>query len=292
MTTITTLEENISIKGETSKGYTVGNRGAQNMAFGGKHPFIIPSFKTKLEERKFALEHAAGAFRVFARKGFSEGEAGHISIRDPVHPDTFWINPLGKHFALIKASDLVHVDEKGHILPDGNQSPINAAGFSIHSALHKARPDVNAACHTHSVYGKAYSSFGKPLEMLNQDACIFYGNQAVYLDFGGVAIEGDEGKEIAKASGNSRAIILQNHGLLTLGSTIDEAAYLYTLLERCCEVQLLADSSSSDEKPKIIIPDEAALYSAYVTNDPETLYASFQPDFELEKKLSGGEFLQ
>ena len=80
---------------------------------------------------------------------------------------------MGLHFALIRAEDLVHVDEDGNILPDGNQDPINAAGFAIHSSLHKARPDVNAACHTHSLYGRAYSAFGKPLEMINQDSCTF-----------------------------------------------------------------------------------------------------------------------
>lgn len=281
----------VSIKNETLRGYTMGNQGSHNIALGGKHPFKPPTFNDKLEERKFILNHAAAAFRIFARKGYSEGEAGHISVRDPVLPDTFWINPLGVHFALIRACDLVHVDETGQILPDGNQSSINAAGFAIHSALHKARPEVNAACHAHSVYGKAYSCFGKPLEIINQDACIFYKNHAVYNDFGGVALESNEGTEIAKASGNTNAVILQNHGLLTLGKTIDEAAYLFTLLEKSCQVQLLTDAAENSNKPKIIIPDEEASYSAFVTNDSDTMFASFQPDYMLEVKLCNGDFL-
>lgn len=279
------------VQTETSRGYTMVNKGSHNIALGGKHPFEMPTFSDKLEERKYVLNHAAAAFRVFARKGYSEGEAGHISIRDPVFPETFWINPLGIHFALIRACDMVHVDESGNILPDGNQSAINAAGFAIHSALHKARPEVNAACHAHSVHGKAYSCFGKPLEMINQDACIFYRNHTVYADFGGVALESDEGKAIAKASGDAMAVILQNHGLLTLGKTIDEAAYLFTLLERTCQVQLLADAAENSDRPKIVIPDEEAAYSAFVTNDPDTMYASFQPDYNLEVKLSNGNFL-
>lgn len=276
----------------SSKGYKFGERGSHHIVLGGDgtHPYSYPKFTTKQEERKFILEHTACTFRVFASRGYSEGEAGHCSVRDPIDKDTFWINPLGLHFALIRAEDLVHVDESGNILPDGNHAPINAAGFAIHSSLHKARPDVNAACHTHSIYGRAYSSFGKPLEMINQDACIFYNNQAVYKNFGGVALEKDEGKAIAEAAGDARAVILQNHGLLTMGKTIDEAAYLFTLMENTCHAQLLADAAESKDKPIQIIPDDEAEYSAYVTNDPDTLYASFQPEYMLQERLTKGDF--
>ena len=131
---------------------------------------------------------------------------------------------------------MVHVDHEGNILPDGAQVAINAAGFSIHSALHHSRPDVHAACHTHSVYGKAWSAMGKPLAMINQDVCTFYKSHAVYEDFGGVALEAEEGIHISKALGDGKGVILQNHGLLTVGNTVDEAAYLFTLLEKSCQV--------------------------------------------------------
>lgn len=274
----------------TGKGYEFGTQGAHNISKGGRHPHHLPQFTDKYAERKWRLDHAAGTFRVFARMGYSEGEAGHISIRDPVDPLTFWINPLGVHFAMMEAKDLVHLDGEGNLLPDGNQSAINAAGFAIHLALLKARPDVNAACHTHSIYGKAYSTFGKPLEMLNQDACIFYGNQAVFLDFGGVALESDEGREIAAAANGARTVILQNHGLLTMGKTVDEAAYMFTVMEKSCQVQLMADAASK-EKKKILIPDDVAAYSAFVTNDPETMYASFQPEYNYQRRLDKDEFL-
>lgn len=88
---------------------------------------------------------------------------------------------LGKHFGLLKASDMILVDYDGNAIGGNMSRPANAAGFLIHSALHKARPDVIAACHTHSPYGKAWSSFCRPLEMLNQDVTYFYGDaQAVY----------------------------------------------------------------------------------------------------------------
>jgi ribulose-5-phosphate 4-epimerase/fuculose-1-phosphate aldolase len=137
-------------------------------------------------------------------------------VRDPENPHTFWTNPLGKHFGLLKASDMVLVDYDGKVV-GGNQSrPANAAGFLIHSAIHKARPDVNAACHCHGKAGKAWSAFAKPLEMLNQDVCYFYGDaQAVYEDFGGVVFSEEEGKKLASALGaKGKGMVLRNHGLL------------------------------------------------------------------------------
>lgn len=286
-TTITGQNTVESVEPSTSRGYVLGERGAHNIAKGLAHPYPVPQFENKHDERTWAKQHMAGAFRVFSRRGYTEGSAGHISIRDPVDPDTFWINPLAKHFGLIKASDLVHVDESGNILPDGNQAAINAAGFAIHSAIHKYRPDIHAACHTHSVYGKAYSALGKPLDMINQDVCTFYKSHSVYTDFGGVALEANEGIQIAKSIGNGKAAILQNHGLITVGSTVDEAAYLFTLLERSCECQLLANAAVNKGESLQIIGDEEAAYTEYTSADPDTLYAEFQPDLEMEMELNG-----
>ncbi|KAE8370452.1 class II aldolase/adducin N-terminal [Aspergillus caelatus] len=246
----------------------------------------VPKFDDPYKKRQWQLEHMAGAFRVFARKGFTEGTAGHISVRDPVEPSTFWINPLGKHFGLLKASDMVHVNEEGQVI-GGNKVAVNAAGFMIHSAIHKARPDIHAACHAHSPAGKAWSTFGRPVEILNQDSCTFYAIQRVYQSFGGVVLEADEGKRLAETLGkDGRVAILQNHGLLTAGSTVDEAAYLFTSLERTCEVQLMVDAA---KLPKNIIGDKEAEYTAKVNADPETLYYEFQTDFEYEIWKSKGE---
>lgn len=99
------------------------------------------------------------------------------------------------------------------------EEPINAAAFAIHSEIHKARPDVDAACHAHSVYGKAFSVFGRELDMITQDSLRFYKNHAVYPQFGGVVLDREEGKRIASHLGDGKAIILQNHGLLTVSRT-------------------------------------------------------------------------
>lgn len=244
-------------------------------------PVGVPTFKSVDLERKWLLEQMAGAFRVFARKGYCVGSAGHISVRDPENPNHFWLNPVGRHFATLKASDMVLVDHSGDII-GGSRLPVNKAGFEIHSAIHAARPDVNVACHTHSMYGKAYSAFGKPLEMLNQDVCVFYENHAVYNSFGGIVLTEGEGKHIATALGDNAAVILQNHGLLTAGKSVGEATTLFTLFEESCHAQLLADASKF---PKKLIPHEKAQYTKDATCYPDFLYFEFLPDLEYEEYM-------
>lgn len=208
---------------------------------------------------------------------------------------------------MLKASDMVHVNEEGQVI-GGNKVAVNAAGFMIHSAIHKARPDINAACHTHSPAGKAWSTFGRPIDIINQDSCTFHNIQTVYSSFGGVVLEAEEGERVAAALGeHGRVAILQNHGLLTAGGTVDEAAYLFTLLERTCEVQLLVEASGL---PKNYIGEKEAEYTARVNADPvrisspivaiigvktiviflqETLYTEFQPDLKYEVWKSKGQ---
>ncbi|GMM47442.1 hypothetical protein DAPK24_040170 [Pichia kluyveri] len=268
----------------SSRGYAMQQRGASNMAMGNGNPHKIPEFDDPYKKREWILEHMAGAFRVFGRKGYAEGTAGHISVRDPIDPTTFWINPLGVHFSMVTAGDMIHIDEDGNIIGGNTKGTINAAGFAIHSALHKARPNINAACHTHSEYGRAFSCFGKELEMLNQDSCYFYKSNAVYADFGGTAVEKEEGERIAKCVGDTgRALIMQNHGLLTVGETVDEAAYLFTLLERTCKLQMLVNAAENGKYVKNFIGDSEAAYTNFISADPESMYMAFQPDYNLEK---------
>ncbi|KAJ9133377.1 Class II aldolase/adducin N-terminal [Pleurostoma richardsiae] len=257
------------------------------MAHRGKALPGIPKFSSAAAKRQWQLEHMAGAFRVFAREGYSEGISGHISVRDPEFEDRFWINPLGKHFGMMQASDMICVDLNGDVVGGNTAGSINAAGFQIHSAVHRSRSDVHAICHTHSVHGRAWSAFAKPLEMINQDVCYFYGAQSVYSDYGGIANESSEGQRIAKSLGNGKACILMNHGLLTVGQTVDEAAFLFCLMERSCKVQLLADASGHEKK---IVSDEEAAYNFKMASTPETLYTEFQPHYEYEEYLSNGNF--
>lgn len=102
------------------------------------------------------------------------GVAGHITLRDPVDPTTFWVNPFGTAFSLMKASDLIQVDHSGKVIDGGPNRMLNAAAFMIHSAIHTARPDVLCAAHSHSLHGRAFCSLGRPLDITTQDSCAFY----------------------------------------------------------------------------------------------------------------------
>ncbi|EMD94366.1 hypothetical protein COCC4DRAFT_148587 [Bipolaris maydis ATCC 48331] len=242
----------------------------------------IPMFDSIASKRKWLLEHLAGAFRVFGREGYAEGIAGHISVRDPEFPDRFWINPLAVHFSMMRVSDLICLDMQGNVVAGNKSVPANAAGVSIHTACHLARPDAHAICHAHSLYGKAWAAFGRPLDMLSQDVCYFYKAHSVYDNFGGIAFTADEGTNIAHALGDNKAAILVNHGLITVGQTVDEAAYLYTLLEKSCRIQLMVESAGL---PKRIVPEEEASNTFRTASTPDTLFVEFQPSYKLEEHL-------
>ncbi|CAK7232015.1 hypothetical protein SCUCBS95973_008119 [Sporothrix curviconia] len=257
------------------------------MAHHGKGLPGIPSFATHTAARQWQLEHMAAAFRVFGREGYCEGISGHISVRDPEHTDRFWINPLGVHFSMMRAGDMICVNLGGEVVGGNTAGSINAAGFQIHSAVHRTRPDVHAICHTHSVHGRAYSAFGKPLEMINQDVCYFHKAHTVYDQYGGIANEADEGARIAASLGtDNKACILLNHGLLTVGQTVDEAAFLFCLMERSCRVQMLADAASVAGKPKRLVSDEEAAYNYRMASTPDCLFVEFQPYYRYEEFMS------
>jgi len=250
-----------------------------------------PKFDTLEEERLYRKQHLAAAFRIFADRGFDEGVAGHISVRDPILTDHFWLNPLSQHFATICVSDLILVNEDGDVVI--GDEPINAAAFAIHSEIHKTRPDVHAACHAHSVAGKAFSVFGKPLDMMTQDALRFYKSHAVYTNFGGVVLDREEGKRIGKALGNGKAVILQNHGLLTVGQSVDEAAFWFLSLDKTCMAQLLVDAASAGSgNKKIMINDDEAAYSYTQLGTPEKGWLAFQGYYDEILMRTNGHFLK
>jgi ribulose-5-phosphate 4-epimerase/fuculose-1-phosphate aldolase len=235
----------------------------------------IPTFEHVEDERLHRKQRLAAGFRLFSKMGFDEGIAGHITARDPEFTDTFWVNPFGVHFSQVCVSNLIRVDHHGNVV-EGNY-PVNAAAFAIHSQIHEARPDVVAAAHTHSPQGRAFSILGIPLETLTQDACSFHLDHAVYHDYGGVVIETDEGIRVAAALGNFKAAILQNHGLLTVGQTVDAACWWYIAMERCCQVQLAAMATGL---PRHLIREESAIQAANIVGSPYAGWFSFQPLYQ------------
>jgi ribulose-5-phosphate 4-epimerase/fuculose-1-phosphate aldolase len=209
-------------------------------------PHQLPSYETPEDERLDRKRRLAAAFRIWARLGYDEGPAGHITVRDPERTDHFWVNPVGMHFGLICASDLLLVNHHGDVV-EGDW-PVNRAAFVIHSAIHQARPDITAAAHCHSVDGKAFSSLGRLLDPITQDACAFYEDHAIFDDYTGVVVDTEEGRRIASALGSNKAAILRNHGLLTVGTSVDAAVWWFIAMDRSCRAQLLADAAGSTVK--------------------------------------------
>lgn len=212
-----------------------------------------PTFATVEEERRHRKQRLAAAFRLFSRFGFDEGVAGHITARDPERRDHFWVNPFGMHFGQIRASDLILVNHHGEVVE--GKYPVNGAAFAIHSQVHAARPDVVAAAHAHSMYGKAWASLGRLLDPITQDACAFYEDHGLFADYTGVVYETSEGERIAQALGRYKAAILRNHGLLTVGETVEEAAWWFITMDRSCQAQLMAEAAG---EPVKIDPANAA----------------------------------
>jgi ribulose-5-phosphate 4-epimerase/fuculose-1-phosphate aldolase len=235
----------------------------------------LPKFATLGEERQHRKQRLAAAFRLFAKFGFDEGVAGHITARDPERKDHFWVNPFGLHFQQIRASDLILVNAKGEVV-EGKRA-VNIAAFAIHSSIHHARPDVVAAAHSHSLCGKAWASLGRLLDPITQDACAFFEDHVVFEDFTGVVYETSEGERIAKVLGNHKAAILQNHGLLTVGQTVDEAAWWFITMDRSCHAQLLAQAAG---KPALITR-ERALATRDLVGTHQAGWFQFQPLWEM-----------
>ena len=193
----------------------------------------IPRQPTIEAERLYRKQRLAASYRLFGRYGFDMGGAGHITARDPELTDHFWVNPFGVHFSRIKVSDLMLVSHAGEIVQPPAKVParLNRAAFAIHSQLHEARPDVIAAAHSHSLYGKAWSALGRLLDPLTQDSAAFYEDHALFEAFSGVVLDTSEGKKIAQALGPKKAVILQNHGILTVGQSVEAAVWRYLALE-------------------------------------------------------------
>ncbi|MBV8690687.1 MAG: class II aldolase/adducin family protein [Actinobacteria bacterium] len=233
-----------------------------------------PTFDNVEDERLHRKQRLAAGFRLFSRFGFDEGVAGHITARDPELTDHFWVNPFAMHFGHIRVSDLLLVNDHGEVVE--GKHPVNTAAFAIHSQVHAARPDCVSAAHSHSVYGKTWSAFGRKLDPLTQDVCAFYNDHEVFDDYTGVVLDTEEGKRIAHALGDAKAVILRNHGLLTVGQTVDAAVWWFITMERSCQVQLLAEAAG---KP-VLIDEEQATVTGGQVGHPLSGWLSFQPLYD------------
>lgn len=232
-------------------------------------PNVSEDVETERQNRK---ERLAAGLRVLGRMNLAEGAAGHVTVRDPEHTDHFWVNPFGSNFKLMTVSDLILVNHEGQVV-EGDR-PVNAAAFAIHGQLHAARPDVIAAAHSHSMYGKTFSSLGIPLKMITQDATAFYNDIAMCnAGSGAIVLDTEVARAMAEALGDKKALIHQNHGLITTGGSVDAAVWWFVALERCCQSQLLAEAAGEP----IEIPDALAQSGYDGQGSDHAAWFQFQP---------------
>lgn len=233
-------------------------------------------------ERQHRKERLAAACRFFADKGFSVGFGGHLTVRDPERKDLFWTNPVCIPFGQVCVSMLILVDPEGKVI-EGDYA-VNRAGYVLHSAIHQHNPDIVASCHAHTINGGAWSSMGREIEPISQDACMFYGDHAVLADGGGrVPVGSESGHPIAEAFRSNKIVIHQNHGLLAASrDSIDAAVFWFYLFDRVCKMQMLAESLST--KP-LQVPIESAEYTQKHLGTEYIAWLNFQCEYvDIQKR--------
>jgi ribulose-5-phosphate 4-epimerase/fuculose-1-phosphate aldolase len=199
----------------------------------------------------------AAAYRLMDVYGMTEMSANHISTRVPGEEDTFLINPYGMLYDEMHASCFVKIDLDGNILFNPTELGINRAGFVIHSAIHRARHDVDCVIHTHTVAGMAVSAMKCGLLPIAQTSMKFA--KIAYHDYEGVAINLDEQERLVRDLGDQDAMILRNHGLLVVGASIPEAFNSIFRLERACQVQIATLSCQVE----LVKPPEEVVDASY-----------------------------
>jgi ribulose-5-phosphate 4-epimerase/fuculose-1-phosphate aldolase len=204
--------------------------------------------RDSVSEQEWAVrEDLAACYRLVARQGWDDLIFTHISARVPGPEHHFLINPFGLLFDEITASSLVKIDLDGKIMLDTGYS-VNAAGFTIHSAIHQTSEAHQCVLHLHTLDGTAVASNQAGLMPLNQTGLLVLGDLA-YHDYEGVALDLDERERLVRDLGDKHLMLLRNHGTLTVGSTVAEAFTRMYFLERACSMQVRTLSLSGDVVP-------------------------------------------
>jgi ribulose-5-phosphate 4-epimerase/fuculose-1-phosphate aldolase len=192
-------------------------------------------------------QELAAVYRLVAHYGMTDLIFTHISVRLPGNEPRFLLNPYGLLFEEITASSLVVVDLEGNIL-EPTAFVVNPAGFVIHSAIHAARENAHAVLHTHTRAGCAVAATKEGLLPVNQMSLEFY-NRVGYHDYEGIALNVDEQDRLVTSLGDRPALILRNHGLLTVGESPREAFVRMYYLNRACEIQVSAGTAGTLSLP-------------------------------------------
>lgn len=227
---------------------------------------VPPRFDSGTEEREHRKQRLVAAFRIFSDLGYDQGIQGHISFRDPEEPTHIWMNPFAVHFALISTQDLIRISFDGRIIEGAGH--IHPTGWLLHSRLYMGQARVNAIAHAHSIYGRVWSTTGRLLDPISPESAQFYKRHDLYDSF-----DKGEGEQVGHTLGAHRALIMKNHGILSAGDSVDEAAYSFIALERVCEAQVLAEATRTG--PVRIAEHHALAASERFT--PDSAWLNFQP---------------
>ncbi|MBY8976791.1 class II aldolase/adducin family protein [Rhodobacteraceae bacterium NNCM2] len=251
--------------------------------FGGNAPTAA---STGASDEAAVRRDLAAAYRMIALKGMDDSIFTHISARLPDGPDgqkRFLLNPYGLRFDEVTASNLVTIDELGTVIDDPYGAGVNAAGFTIHSAVHMARHDAACVLHTHTVAGVAISSIREGLLSLNQWSAQFHGAIARHA-YEGIALDLDERARIVADLGEKNVMLLDSHGVLVCGRTVGEAVKLALNLERSCQAQIAACSMGMTP---IVLPDDVAEHTAaqYARSYDRIYQSGVDPEWDAMLRL-------
>ena len=200
----------------------------------------------------------AACYRLMHEFGMTEMIANHISARVPGTHDQFLINPYGMLYEEMTASSMIRVDIEGNVLFNATDYGINQAGYVIHSAVHAARHDVECIIHTHTLAGMAVSAMNSGILPIAQSSMRF--SDIAYHDYEGVALRLDERERLVKALGDREAMVLRNHGLLTVAPSIAECFNNMFRLERACQLQVMTLSCNAEIR---LPPQEIVNYTQH-----------------------------
>ena len=202
-----------------------------------------PSNRSPEEIRARRKRDTALGYRILAAQRWGDLGDGHISARDPEREDCFWLLRYGVPFHEARVRDLVLIGPDGSVVE--GEGPTNIAAYYIHHPILAARPEAVSAVHVHTGWGTPFAAEVRPVEPITQEACVFFEDHAIFDDEEVQVQSTTAGKRIADALGSNRAVILRNHGLLTVGDGVAEAVGSFVLLERACEAHMKA----RDAKP-------------------------------------------
>lgn len=216
----------------------------------------VPRHADPEQERLHRKQRLAASYRLFARYGFEVGLAGHFTARDPIEPEHYWINPLGVPFSQISVSSLLRVNREGQVVE--GEGLLNTSALELHDGIQRARPEVVGIAHLHGFYGRTWSSLGQLFEPITAEAGAFVDDQAIFprhqLRTSDGRLDNDRDRVTAAfvdRFANNNLLFWQNHGVWTVGESVESAAWRFILAEDVARSHLLARAAGVPVVPQV-----------------------------------------